>query len=278
MSQAARPGPQPAPPGAPALDWGIGSYESTAEQDQLLPAARLVIDKATLGGNDRVLDLGCGTGNAALLAADHTSRVTGVDPAARLLDVARARAAGGAKDVTFLVGDAGSIPLEDSSVDVIVSVFAVIFAPDPTAAAAEMRRVLAPGGRIVLSAWVPSGTLIKMTTTATEAFRQALGAPAPQPFAWHDLNALTRLFGPHGLAVDLEQHALPFTAASPREFLEIEVGNHPVAVAGLRVLEQVGRADAVRSQLLTILEDGNEDPRQFRMTSPYIVATARHDH
>ena len=277
MSQAGRPGPQPGPPGAPALDWSTGSYESTAEQDQLLPAARLVIERADVGVDDRVLDLGCGTGNAALLAAAHTTRVTGVDPAARLLDVARARAAGDGKDVTFLVGDAGSIPLQDSSVDVIVSVFAVIFAPDPSAAAAEMSRVLAPTGRIVLSAWVPSGTLIKMTTTASEAIRQALGAPAPEPFAWHDLNALTRLFAPHRLAVEVEQHSLPFTAASPREFLEIEVENHPVAVTGLRVLEQAGRADAVRSQLLTILEEGNEDPQQFRLTSPYIVATARHD-
>lgn len=265
----------PAPPGASAVDWSAGTYESTAEQ--LMPAARVVVEKAAIRADDRVLDLGCGTGNAALLAAAHASRVTGIDPAARLLDVARARTANDGKEVSYLAGDAGSIPLEDSSVDVIVSVFAAIFAPDPAAAAAEMSRVLAPAGRIALSAWIPSGTMFNLNAAAGDAVRQALGAPAPVPFAWHDLNALTSLFAPHRLAVELEQHTLTFTAASAQEFFEIETTNHPVAVAGLRLLEQLGRAGRVRTQLLTILEEGNEDLRQFRITSPYVVATARRD-
>lgn len=275
MTRTGHPENQPIPPGTAALDWGTGSYESTAEQDQLLPAARLVNDRAAIGAGDRVLDLGCGTGNAALLAADHTTRVTGVDPAARLLDVARARAESDGKEVTFLVGDAGSIPLEDSSVDVIMSVFAVIFAPDPTAAAAEMSRVLSPAGRISLSAWLPTGTMFEMASAVSTAVRQALGAQFPKPFAWHDPDTLAGLFAPHGFTVDMEQHTLAFTAPSAKKFLELEAENHPMAVAGLRLLENFGTADAVRSQLLTILEEGNEDHEQFRITSPYVVATAQ---
>ena len=86
------------------LDWSVGHYESTA--DQLLPAAGVVVRSAALRTGERVLDLGCGTGNAALLAAEHSSRVTGVDPAERLLEVARARAAAEHKNVTF-PGDPG---------------------------------------------------------------------------------------------------------------------------------------------------------------------------
>jgi SAM-dependent methyltransferase len=269
---------QPPPPGAVALDWGTGSYESTAEQLQLLPAAHVVVDKASVGLEDRVLDLGCGTGNAALLAAVHSARVTGIDPAARLLDVARARAAREGKEVNFLVGEASAMPLEDSSTDVMVSVFAVIFAPDPHAAAAEIARVLAPGGRIVLSAWVPSGTMFTLNAAAGETVRNALGAPEPERFAWHDPDALTGLFAPHGFAVEVEQHTLAFTAASARDFFEIETTNHPVAVSGLSALARLGQADALRTQLLIILEEGNEHPQQFRITSPYVVATARHDH
>ena len=74
-----------------------------------------------------------------------------------LLEIARARAARQGKKVTFLHGEAASLPMDESAVDVILSVFALIFVPDPGAAAAEMSRVLAPGGRIVLSAWVVLG-------------------------------------------------------------------------------------------------------------------------
>jgi SAM-dependent methyltransferase len=171
----------PAPGGArpPALDWGAGHYESTAEQ--ILPAARAVVAAAAIGTDERILDLGCGTGNAALLAAEHTGQVTGVDPALRLLQVARARAASDGKKVEFLSGDAASLPAGDASMDVILSVFAVIFAPDPGAAAREMSRVLAPGGRIVLSAWIPAGAMFEMTSAAADAVRQAVGAPTPEP-------------------------------------------------------------------------------------------------
>src|SRR5579862_8382190 len=126
------------------LDWGVGRYEITAEQ--LLPAARTAVARAGIQAGERVLDLGCGTGNAALLMAAPDRQVTGVDPTPRLLDVARARAAEAGRDMRLLPGNAAAIPLGDGEVDVIVSVFAVIFAPDPPKAAGEMARVLASSG------------------------------------------------------------------------------------------------------------------------------------
>jgi len=259
---------------APALDWGIGSYESLAAQ--LLPAAHAVVESAGLRPDERVLDLGCGSGNAALLAAEHSGEVTGVDPAPRLLEAARARAAREGKKVTFLPGDAASLPVGDSSADVIVSVFALIFAPDPAAAAAEMSRVLAPGGRIVLSAWIPAGAMFEMTSTAADAVRQAVGAPPePEPFAWEQHDALLNLLASHGFSVQVTHHALAFTASSAQEFLDDQAQNHPMAIAGLSVLEQLGQAEALRARLLAILEKGNEDTQKFRATSCYAVATAR---
>ena len=143
--------------GPPRIDWGLGRYERTAAQ--LAPASAVVVERAAPQPSERVLDLGTGTGTAALLAAARGATVTGVDPAARLLDVARHRALEQDLDVTFALGDAAAIPVEDGSVDVVLSVFGVIFAPDPVAAAAEMARVIAPGGRIVLSAWLPGGAV-----------------------------------------------------------------------------------------------------------------------
>jgi 2-polyprenyl-3-methyl-5-hydroxy-6-metoxy-1,4-benzoquinol methylase len=74
-----------------AIDWGAGHYETTAAQ--LAPAAAVAVQRASLRSGERVLDLGCGTGNAALLAVRADTTVTGVDPAVRLLKVARDRAA-----------------------------------------------------------------------------------------------------------------------------------------------------------------------------------------
>ena len=255
------------------LDWGVGRYESTAQQ--LLPAAEAVVQTAAIRPGERVLDLGCGTGNAALLAAQKGGLVTGVDPALRLLDVARGAAARHGADIQFVPGDAASLPLADASVDVVLSVFALIFAPDPGAAAEEMTRVLVADGRIVLSAWVPGGAMSEINGAAAETVRQALGAPPrPQPFPWHDLQALSTLLTPLGFHVTNEERRLAFTAPSASEFLEQESRSHPLAVAGLAVLEPRGEADALRQSMLEILENSNESRDGFRVTSRYVIATA----
>jgi SAM-dependent methyltransferase len=258
----------------PSLDWSVGRYETTAAQ--LAPAAREVVQRASLQPSDRVLDLGCGTGNAALLANRAGSTVTGVDPAVRLLEVAQARAAAEAVAINFLPGDAAMIPLTEASVDVILSVFAVIFAPDPIAAAAEMTRVLTPMGRMVLSAWIPTGVIYEMNSVAADTVMRAVGAPpAPPGFRWHDRDALAGLFGTHGFGVDLEEHSLTFRARSVEDYLERESRNHPMAVTGMAILEQLGQANALRERLARILTEGNEDKKAFRATSRYVVATLR---
>ena len=257
-----------------AIDWGAGHYETTAAQ--LAPAAAAVIQRASLRPGERVLDLGCGTGNAALLAARAGATVTGVDPAARLLAVARDRAAAEGAQIDFAPGDAASIPLAEASADAIVSVFAVIFAPDPREAADEMYRVLAPSGRIVLSAWLPTGAIYEMNSTAADTVRRAVGAPPHATgFPWHNRDALAGLFGTHGLGVELEEHTLTFSAASVDEYLEAESRNHPMAVTGITVLQRLGQVEELRERLHRILTDGNEDPGAFRVTSRYVVATLK---
>ncbi len=254
-------------------DWGLGRYEDTAAR--LEPAARAVVERAAPAAGESVLDVGCGTGNAALLAAECGARVTGVDPAPRLLDVARKDAAARGLDARFVLGHAAALPLADGEADVVLSVFGVVFAPDPHAAAAEMARVTAPGGRIVLSAWIPSGAIHEAVRAAEEAVRNALGAPAgPPPFPWHERTALVELFAPHGFEVTLDQERLAFTAPSPQAYVD-EQEHHPLAVAGQAVLGPRGESDAVRERMLAILAAANEDPNAFRVTSRYVVATAR---
>ncbi len=255
------------------LDWSLGRYEGTAER--LEPAARVVVERAAPVAGEHVVDVGTGTGNAALLAAARGARVTGVDPAPRLLDVARAEAAARGLDATFVLGEAAALPLAGGEADLVLSVFGVIFASDPQAAAAELARVTAPGGRIVLSAWIPQGAVSEAVQAAGEAIREALGAPAgPPPFPWHDRDALAGLFAPHGFEVTLEEDRLSFTAESPQAYLA-DGGDHPLAIAGRAVLEPRGEGAALEQRMLAIYEAANEDPDAFRITSRYVIATAR---
>src|SRR5215211_3645460 len=235
------------------MEWGAGRYELIAEQ--LLPAAEVVVE---------------------LAAPQEGARVTGVDPAQRLLDVGAATAAERRLDVTFALGEAADIPLEDDGTDVALSVFGVIFAPDPAAAAAEIDRVTTPDGRVLLAAWIPGGAVSQAVRLARETVAEVLDQPPPTPpFPWHERGSLSELFEPHGFSVSLTEHSLAFGAPSIDEFMRIEGENHPLAIAARPVLEGAGRATEVREGMRRIYEEGNEDPDGFRVTSQYVVAELR---
>jgi SAM-dependent methyltransferase len=158
--------------------------------------AQAVVEMAALSPADQVIDLACGTGNAALLAAVGGARVVGIDAAPRLLEVARERARAQGVDVDFREGDLLDLPLDDGTADVVLSVFVVIFAPQPAEALREVRRVMRCGGRALLSAWIPAGPIDAMLAAmgrilgrvtpgaATSAFpmvRPSRSGPACQP-------------------------------------------------------------------------------------------------
>jgi ubiquinone/menaquinone biosynthesis C-methylase UbiE len=263
--------------GSPRVDWGAGRYESTAAQ--LAPIAGVVVERAAPQASERVLDLGCGTGNAALLAAARGATVTGVDPAPRLLEVARARAVDQGLDIAFALGEAAAIPMRSGSVDVLVSVFGVIFAPDPVEAVAEMARVSAANGRIVLSTWLPAGPISEVVRMMRETVTAALAAPPPPPpFAWHDLDTLSDLLAPHGFTVEIERHAHVFTAGSIDDYLQAEIVDHPLTTSSKAMLEARGKAGVpaeIMDRAREILTAANEQPDGFAVTSSYVVAAAQ---
>ena len=245
------------------MDWGTGEYELTAAR--LAPAAEVAVAALRLRGGERVLDVGTGTGNAALAAARAGARVTGIDPAARLVEVARDRAQAEGLSAAFAVGDATALEAPDGAFDAAVSVFAVIFT-EAEASAAELTRVVRPGGRIVLTTWTTDGT----TARAIEAMRAALEMP-PQPPRWSDPAFVEALFAPH--AVGFEQHALAFPAPSAEAYVREQVERHPMWLAARPELERRGRVDEGIETVTAIYAEANEDPAAFRTTSDYTVVT-----
>lgn len=109
----------------------------------------LLVDLAAPGPDDRVLDIGCGAGAAVRRAAARGAAAVGVDPSPAMVAQARRRSADH-PGVRFEVGDAAALPLEDDSITVAMAIATYHHWPDGPAGLAEVRRVLAPGGRLLL--------------------------------------------------------------------------------------------------------------------------------
>jgi SAM-dependent methyltransferase len=251
-----------------SLDWGVGRYEHTAAE--LEPAAETVVALARIRPSEEVLDVACGTGNAALLAARAGARATGVDRSQRLVDVARARAAQERLDVAFAVADAQALPFADASFDAVVSVFGVVFAEDADTAFGELVRVLRPGGRALVSAWEPAGALDAMVGAFRRAAAAASGGGA-QRFPWHDRSAIAALAASQGVMASFHAASISFRGESPERYLGAHEEHHPMSVAMRPLLERAGSYAAAREEALAALRAGNEDPQAFRITAPFVV-------
>ena len=249
------------------IDWGLGDYETLAVE--LEPAAAHVVGLAGLGAGERVLDLATGTGNAAVAAARAGAKVTGVDAAPRLIELARQRVASEGLDASFVVGDLHELPFPSESFDCVLSVFGIIFANDPERAAAEIMRVLAPGGRGLISVWVAAGPIDAMIGVLMRAVAQASGSP-PSRFGWNDEDAVQALFAPYGAELHWHEGAVQFKAGSPEEYLDRQ-RSHPMSLATLPLLEHAGTATAAYEEALAVLRAGNERADAFLVTSPYRV-------
>ncbi len=115
------------------------------------------VDRLNLRPGMKVLDIACGTGNQSIPAARKGADVTGLDIATNLLAQAEDRAASEKLMIRFLEGDAEELPFEDSSFDVVYSMFGAMFAPRPEQVAAELKRVVKPGGMVAMANWTPEG-------------------------------------------------------------------------------------------------------------------------
>lgn len=250
------------------VDWGASRYETTASE--LEPVAGLVVDRAALRGGEHVLDVACGTGNAALLAAQRGAEVVGLDGAERLLGVARERAAAADVRAEFVAGDAQDLPFADASFDRVLSVFGVIFAQDAPRSVREIARVLRPGGRALLTAWLGEGTIDAMVDVMGAAAARATGAGPPRRFAWGDPEAVTALAAGAGLVTKHDRNALAVRADSPEAYLR--AGElHPMALAVRPVLRGAGFSEHVAQEMLAVLRAGNETSDGFLVHSPYVL-------
>ena len=252
------------------LDWGDGGYSRTAEV--LSPASTAAVDAAGVGAGDRVLDVACGTGNAALVAAGRGASVVGVDLSAALLEIARARAErAGLADAVFLAGDACDLPVAPGAFDVAISVFGVIFAPEPEVAVRQMLSALRPGGTLVIVSWIGRGPVHEASALLRAAFPVVDGAPRMD---WADPDWVRGLLAGAGAReVAQGEEDLVWEAASAEEWFADQEQHHPVW-RWARAALPAARWDDLRERSAAALRAGSDDPATFRARGPYVITRA----
>lgn len=119
------------------------------------PWSRDLIKRALVWNGDRVLDVACGTGIVACRIAGTGAKVTGLDTDASRLEIARKRASEEGVTVTWREGSGEALPFREPAFDLVTCQQGLQFMPDRAKAAREMRRVIVPGGRAVISCWLP---------------------------------------------------------------------------------------------------------------------------
>jgi SAM-dependent methyltransferase len=197
--------------------WSAGDYAVIGTTLQIV--GETLCEAAQVSADERVLDVACGNGNAALAAARRFAVVTGVDYVPALLDRARARAAADGLLLELRDVDAEALPFPDDAFDVVLSTFGVMFTPDQPRAARELVRVCRHGGRIALANWTPDGFIGKVF--------QAVGKHVPppsglrSPSAWGTKPRLEELFQGEAREIRTRRLDFVFRYRSPAHWLEV---------------------------------------------------------
>ena len=248
--------------------WDAGNFAAVAEK--ILESGELVVERAGVEPGSELLDVACGTGNASIPAARAGARVTGLDFAPGLLEIARERAADAMVEIEFVEGDAQELPFDDASFDRVVSTFGHMFAPDHERTAAEMKRVLRPQGVIAVACWTPEGSIGRMFRTIAELVPPPPGAQPP--LLWGTEQHVRDLWG----EATFERHAIEWTDESPESYARFMLDSFGPLLNARELL--ANRADELDEAFTNFLRSENEaDDGTLRFRGEYLLSVVAFD-
>jgi SAM-dependent methyltransferase len=231
--------------------WATGDYGAIARALIWEVGAR-VVERVGVRPGERVLDVACGTGNAAIRAARAGGDVVGLDLTPELLEEGRRIAAAAGVELEWVEGDAEALPFDDGGFDVVVSVFGCMFAPRHDVAARELARVLAPGGRIGLCSWTPQSSIAELMGTLFAYLPPAPEFTQPPPL-WGSEEHVAGLFAGTGVRVRFEREHVAMRFPSVEHALRTFETKWGPFVQAREQLEP-DRWSALRGELAAVLE------------------------
>jgi ubiquinone/menaquinone biosynthesis C-methylase UbiE len=246
----------------------VSESRLNAAAEAIRGVGELLVERTGVEPGMDVLDVGTGTGNAALPAGKEGARVTGLDRAPELLEIARERAADYMLEPEWVEGRLERLPFADSSFDRVLSVFGHMFAPRQEAVAAELKRVCRPGGALGLCAWTPDGLGGRMLEALARHVPPPAGYSAP-PASWGDERRVRELLGE---AVEAERRSVSFTAQSPETWFEF-VAESVTPFVDARGSVDDERWSALREELVELFSQANCDGEGgCRLEQEYLLA------
>lgn len=203
--------------------WMAGDYDRFSRYME--NGARDFYERLDVPSGSKLLDVACGSGQLALIAARDGVDVTGVDIASNSVERARARAQAEGLRARFEEADAEALPFEDASFDVVVSLIGAMFAPRPELVAEELLRVCSPGGTLAMANWTPQGFIGQMFK-AVSKFIAPSGMSSP--VLWGDEATVRERLGTglSDLRLNRRQYTLtyPFPPAEVVQFFWLYYG------------------------------------------------------
>lgn len=232
--------------------WMAGDYDRFSRYME--SGARDFYERLEITPGCRLLDVGCGSGQLALIAAKDGLEVTGVDIASNSVERARERAQAEGLRAHFEEADAETLPFEDASFDVVASLIGAMFAPRPDLVAKELLRVCKPGGTIAMANWTPQGFIGQMFKTVS-TFIAPSGMPSP--VLWGDEATVRERIGKGLSNLHLVRRhytfSYPFPPSEVVEFFRLYYGPINRAFASL----DAGGCEHLRQELEVLWSSHN---------------------
>lgn len=234
------------------------------------PSAARLVSFAGVATGQRLLDVGCGTGVAAITAARRGAKVRGLDLSPVLIERAREHAQLANLDLDFAEGDAESLPYGDNEFDVVLSQFGHMFAPRPDVTIGEMLRVLKPGGTIAFSTWPPHLYVGRMFALIGRHLPPPEGVASP--VSWGDPKVIAERLGGKVKDISFDMDIMTPSALSPQHFrrtMETTIG--PLIKLIAQYKDEPDKLRSFRSEFEALISeyfDGSNNlmRQQFLMT------------
>jgi SAM-dependent methyltransferase len=255
--------------------WAMGDYPAVAA-DVIPDLGSVLVEACGVQRGDRVLDVACGSGNAAIPAALRGADVTACDLTPALLEAGRLVAASVGTEISWQEGDAESLPFSDGSFDVVLSCVGIMFAPHHQRSADELLRVCRPGGRIGLVNWTPDGFVGQMFATMKPYSPPPTHGAQPPPL-WGDEDHVRALLGDRVTDVVTSRRMVTVDRfESPDAFRDYFKANYGPTVATYRSLaNDLTRATELDRDLSELAGRHDRSTTSTIMDWEYLLLNAR---
>ncbi len=251
--------------------WRAGDYATLSEY--ISEVGELVVERAGVEAGMRVLDVACGTGNAAMPAARAGARVTGLDLVPELLAAGRAKAEAAGVEIEWVEGDAEELPFEDAAFERVFSTFGHMFAPRHRRVADEMARVCRTGGTIATCTWTPEGT-VGDVFRASSAYMPPPPDFASPPILWGTEDHVREMFAAVATDFEFERHSATIEWESVDGFADFFMDRFGPLVTAKNLLGE--RFEELRARIVAIWEEANEaDDGSLRLPQQYLLSLVR---